>query len=309
MSKAKKELKVFRFMSQRKLAAIFSVLLLIGSIASLATNGLKFGLDFTGGSQIEVGYTQPADVNAIRKQLEGAGFPDPIVVHFGAETDVLIRMQEDSDAELGDKVIGTLRADGSEVELRRVEYVGPQVGEELRDDGGIGMLFALAVVMIYVAMRFQFKFSVGAVAALAHDVIIVLGVFSVLKIDFDLTVLAAVLAVIGYSLNDTIVVSDRIRENFRKIRKADSVEVIDISLTQTLGRTLVTSLTTLLVLLALFYFGGELIHGFSIALLVGVAIGTYSSIYVAANVLLLMNISKEDLMQVEKEGAELDEMP
>ncbi|MBB6522644.1 protein translocase subunit SecF [Pseudoteredinibacter isoporae] len=309
MSKAKKELKVIRFMSQRKLAAVFSVLLLIGSIFSLATNGLKFGLDFTGGSQIEVGYTQPANVNEIRQQLEGAGFPDPIVVHFGAETDVLIRMQEDSDAELGDKVISTLRADGSEVELRRVEYVGPQVGEELRDDGGIGMLFALAVVMIYVAMRFQFKFSVGAVAALAHDVIIVLGVFSVLQIDFDLTVLAAVLAVIGYSLNDTIVVSDRIRENFRKIRKADSVEVIDISLTQTLGRTLVTSLTTLLVLMALFYFGGELIHGFSIALLVGVAIGTYSSIYVAANVLLMMNISKEDLMQIEKEGEELDEMP
>ena len=309
MSKAKKEQKMIRFMSQRKLAAIFSVLLLIGSIASLATNGLKFGLDFTGGSQIEVGYTQPANVNAIRQQLEAAGFPDPIVVHFGAETDVLIRMQEDSDSELGDKVIDTLRADGSEVELRRVEYVGPQVGEELRDDGGIGMLFALAVVMIYVAMRFQFKFSVGAVAALAHDVVIVLGVFSVMQIDFDLTVLAAVLAVIGYSLNDTIVVADRIRENFRKIRKADSIEVIDISLTQTLGRTLVTSLTTLLVLLALFYFGGELIHGFSIALLVGVAIGTYSSIYVAANVLLLLGISKEDLMQVEKEGAELDEVP
>lgn len=309
MSKAKKEQKMIRFMSQRKLAAIFSVLLLIGSIASLATNGLKFGLDFTGGSQIEVGYTQPANVNAIRQQLEAAGFPDPIVVHFGAETDVLIRMQEDSDSELGDKVIDTLRADGSEVELRRVEYVGPQVGEELRDDGGIGMLFALAVVMIYVAMRFQFKFSVGAVAALAHDVVIVLGVFSVMQIDFDLTVLAAVLAVIGYSLNDTIVVADRVRENFRKIRKADPVEVIDISLTQTLGRTLVTSLTTLLVLVALFYFGGELIHGFSIALLVGVAVGTYSSIYVAANVLLLLGISKEDLMQVEKEGAELDEAP
>lgn len=311
MSKAKKELKVIRFMSQRKLAAIFSLLLIIGSIASLATNGLKFGLDFTGGSQIEVGYQTPADVNAIRQQLVQAGFPDPVVVHFGSETDVLIRMQEDSDAELGDKVMDTLRADGSDVELRRVEFVGPQVGEELRDDGGIGMLFALAVVMIYVAMRFQFKFSVGAVAALAHDVVIVLGVFSVLQIDFDLTVLAAVLAVIGYSLNDTIVVSDRIRENFRKIRKADSVEVIDISLSQTLGRTLVTSLTTLLVLVALFYFGGELIHGFSIALLVGVAIGTYSSIYVAANVLLMMGISKEDLMQVEveKEGAEFDEMP
>jgi preprotein translocase subunit SecF len=220
---------------------------------------------------------------------------------------------EDSkaDAKLGDKVIATLRAGGENVDLRRVEFVGPQVGEELRDDGGIGMLFALAVVMIYVAMRFQFKFSVGAVTALAHDVIIVLGFFSILQIDFDLTVLAAVLAVIGYSLNDTIVVSDRIRENFRKIRKGDATYVIDVSLSQTLGRTLVTSLTTALVLLALFFFGGELIHGFAIALLVGVVIGTYSSIYVAANVLLLMGISKEDLMEtvVEKEGADLDEMP
>jgi preprotein translocase subunit SecF len=205
--------------------------------------------------------------------------------------------------------MAALRADNTEAELRRIEFVGPQVGEELRDDGGLGMLFALAVVMVYVAMRFQFKFSVGAVAALAHDVLIVLGFFSVMKLDFDLTVLAAVLAVIGYSLNDTIVVSDRIRENFRKLRKGSSEEVINVSLTQTLGRTLITSLTTILVLLALFYFGGELIHGFSAALLVGVLVGTYSSIYVAANVLMAMNISKEDLMPPEKEGEEFDEVP
>ncbi|MCV6615554.1 MAG: protein translocase subunit SecF [Cellvibrionaceae bacterium] len=304
-----KQDRVIPFMAWRKLAMLFSALLIIGSVASLAINGLKFGLDFTGGTQIEVGYQQPANVEAIRQKLEGAGFPDPVVVHFGSETDVLVRMQQDDDSKLGDKVVATLREGGEEVELRRVEYVGPQVGEELRDDGGIGMLFALAVVMIYVAMRFQFKFSVGAVAALAHDVVIVLGIFSLLQIDFDLTVLAAVLAVIGYSLNDTIVVSDRIRENFRKVRKGEPNEIIDISLSQTLGRTLVTSFTTLLVLAALFFFGGELIHAFSIALLVGVVIGTYSSIYVAANVLLMLGISKEDLMQVEKEGAELDDMP
>lgn len=311
MTQANKAPRIIPFMAQRKVAAVFSLLLLIASIVSLSINGLKFGLDFTGGTQIEVGYEQPANVEQIRSQLEGAGFPDPIVVHFGSQTDILVRMQQDSDAKLGDKVLETLRADGSEVELRRVEFVGPQVGAELRDDGGIGMLFALAVVMMYVAIRFQIKFSVGAVAALIHDVIIVLGVFSILAIDFDLTVLAAVLAVIGYSLNDTIVVSDRIRENFRKIRKGDALYVIDVSLTQTLGRTLVTSLTTALVLLALFYFGGELIHGFAIALLIGVLVGTYSSIYVAANVLIMMNISKEDLMQVEveKEGAEFDEVP
>jgi len=311
MTQANKTPRIIPFMAQRKIAAVFSLLLLIGSIVSLSVNGLKFGLDFTGGTQIEVGYEQPANVEQIRSQLEGAGFPDPVVVHFGSQTDILVRMQQDSDAKLGDKVLETLRADGSKVELRRVEFVGPQVGAELRDDGGIGMLFALAVVMMYVAIRFQIKFSVGAVAALAHDVIIVLGVFSILAIDFDLTVLAAVLAVIGYSLNDTIVVSDRIRENFRKIRKGDALHVIDVSLSQTLGRTLVTSLTTMLVLVALFYFGGELIHGFAIALLIGVLVGTYSSIYVAANVLIAMNISKEDLIpvEVEKEGAEFDEIP
>jgi preprotein translocase subunit SecF len=301
--------KVINFMGQRKLAAIMSMLLLIGAIASLTFNGLKFGLDFTGGTQIEVGYEQSADLNKVRQQLDAAGFEGAVVVHFGAETDVLIRLQRGFESGLGDEILAALNRTGDDVELRRIEFVGPQVGEELRDDGGIGMLFALVVVMAYVAMRFQFKFSIGAVAALAHDVLIVLGFFSVMQLDFDLTVLAAVLAVIGYSLNDTIVVSDRIRENFRKLRTETPLEVINVSLSQTLGRTLITSITTAMVLLALFFFGGEIIHGFSIALLVGVLVGTYSSIYVASNVLLSMNISKEDLMLPVKEGEEFDEVP
>ncbi len=303
------EKKIVNFMGKRKLAAILSILVLIGAIASLSINGLKFGLDFTGGTQIEVGYQQPADLAQVRQQLDASGFEGAVVVYFGAETDVLIRLQRGFESGLGDEILAALNRSGESVELRRIEFVGPQVGEELRDDGGLGMLFALVVVMAYVAMRFQFKFSIGAVAALAHDVIIVLGFFSIMQLDFDLTVLAAVLAVIGYSLNDTIVVSDRIRENFRKLRTETPVEVINVSLSQTLGRTLITSLTTVLVLLALFYFGGEIIHGFSVALLVGVLVGTYSSIYVASNVLLGMNISKEDLMLPVKEGEEFDEVP
>ena len=308
------EQKVINFMGRRKLAAIFSVLLLLGAIGSLSTKGLQLGLDFTGGTQIEVGYEEPANLEVIRGQLQAAGFENAVVVHFGSETDVLVRLQrnaeEGADANLGDSVMSALsREANGNIELRRIEFVGPQVGEELRDDGGLGMMFALAVVMLYVAMRFQYKFSVGAVAALIHDVILVLGFFSVIGMDFDLTVLAAVLAVIGYSLNDTIVVSDRIRENFRKLRGMTSVEVINVSLSQTLGRTLITSLTTILVLLALFFFGGEMIHGFSTALLVGVLVGTYSSIYVAANVLLAMNIDKEDLMLPVKEGEEFEEVP
>lgn len=297
-------------MGRRKLAAIFSTILLLASIASLAVNGLQFGLDFTGGTQIEVGYEQPADLESVRQELTSAGFEGAVVVHFGSETDVLIRLQRGFSATLGDEIITALnRGAGPDVDLRRVEFVGPQVGAELRDDGGIGMLFALAVVMMYVAMRFQVKFSVGAVAALVHDVILVLGFFSLLKLNFDLTVLAAVLAVIGYSLNDTIVVSDRIRENFRKLRVGTPMEVINVSLSQTLGRTLITSLTTILVLLALFFVGGEMIHGFATALLVGVLVGTYSSIYVAANVLLALNISKEDLMPPKDDGEPIDDVP
>ncbi len=301
--------KIINFMGQRKLAAIFSLLLVLGSIVSLSTKGLVLGLDFTGGTQIEVGYQQPVPLAEVRQQLADAGFDKAIVVYFGTESDVLIRLQGEPEAGLSDKVVVALENNGRDIDLRRVDFVGPQVGEELREDGGLGMLAALMVVMLYVAIRFQYKFSIGAVLALAHDVIITLGFFSVTGLEFDLTVLAAVLAVVGYSLNDTIVVSDRIRENFRLLRVEDATCVINESLTQTLGRTLVTSLTTLLVLFALFLVGGELIHNFSVALIVGVVIGTYSSIYVASNMLLALNISREDLMPPEKEGAEFDGMP
>ncbi|MDO7654024.1 MAG: protein translocase subunit SecF [Porticoccus sp.] len=306
--------KIIDFMGQRKLAAIFSILLIVGSIVSLSTKGLVLGLDFTGGTQIEVGYSHPADLANIRSQLSDSGFDNPVVVHFGSERDVLIRLQGKPEVGLSDNVLQALgsaeqSSEDEGIDLRRVDYVGPQVGEELREDGGLGMLAALAIVMLYVAIRFQYKFSLGAVAALAHDVIITLGFFSITGMEFDLTVLAAVLAVVGYSLNDTIVVSDRIRENFRLLRVSDSKEVINESLTQTLGRTLITSLTTLLVLLALFIFGGELIHNFAIALIVGVFIGTYSSIYVAANILLGLGMTREDLLPPEKEGEEFDGLP
>jgi len=305
---AEKE-KIFNFMGPRKLLAAFSGLILLLSVASIAVNGLRFGLDFTGGSLVEVGYEQAADLNTIRTQLLDAGFEGAIVQNFGSSTDVLIRLGETHDPKLGDKVIEVLTADGLQVDLRRNEYVGAQVGEELREQGGLGLLLALGMIMVYLAFRFQFKFSLGAVLALVHDVTIVLGVFSLFQFDFDLTVLAAILAVIGYSLNDTIVVYDRIRESFRIMRTADSVEIMNASLSQTLSRTLVTSLTTVLVLIALFVFGGETIHGFAMALLLGVGVGTYSSIYVAANLLLAMNVSKEDLMPPPKEDTEVDEAP
>lgn len=304
------ELKIIKFMGYRKIAAVVSLCLVLASIASLAINQLEFGLDFTGGTLVEVGYSSPADLNDVRKTLVSAGYDSAIVVHYGSEEDVLVRLQAGYSDELGSTIVGILQNEFSgTVTLRRIEFVGPQVGDELREQGGLAMLVALLVVMVYILFRFQFKFSLGAVVALAHDVIITLGLFSIFQWEFDLTVLAALLAVIGYSLNDTIVVSDRIRENFRKIRKSPSEEVINISLSQTLGRTLVTSLTTLLVLLALFIFGGELINGFAKALIIGVVIGTYSSIYIAANVLLLLNISKEDLIIPVKEGQEYDGMP
>jgi len=303
-------LKIYNFMGPRKIAAALSVVLLVISIGSLAFNGLKLGLDFTGGSLVEVGYEQPANLNEIRDQLKSAGYDDAVVQTFGSPTDILIRLGRDHDPKLGDKVVSALQQHSDEtLTLRRNEFVGAQVGEELREQGGLGMLLALFMIMVYVAFRFQMKFSVGAVAALAHDVLIVLGFFSLFGIEFDLTVLAAVLAVIGYSLNDTIVVSDRIRENFRKMRKGTPIEIMNHSLSQTLGRTLVTSLTTLLVLVALAVFGGEMIHGFALALLVGVFIGTYSSIYVAANVLIAMGVCKEDLMPPEKDEEEVDDRP
>lgn len=297
----------FNFMALRKMMAGVSIAVLLASILSLFINQLQFGLDFTGGALIEVEYSQEKPLDEIRQTLVGAGYESAIVQTFGSPTDIMVRLQEDHTPTLGDDVLAALRSGTSaDVELMRSEFVGAQVGDELREQGGLGMLLALAIVMLYVAMRFQFKFSVGAVVALAHDVLIVLGLFSLLRLDFDLTVLAALLAVIGYSLNDTIVVSDRIRENFRKLRKGTSEEIINVSLNQTLGRTLVTSLTTLLVLLALFFFGGEMIHGFATALMIGVLVGTYSSIYVAANVLLAMNVTREDLLPPVKEEEEDD---
>ncbi len=317
------DMKVINFMGLRKASTVFSALLILVSIGSFIFNGMHFGLDFTGGTQIQVSYTQAPDLEEIRSVISDAGYSNFEVVNFRTDQDVQIRIQETGEPQEGadqgqqgdasrvaDEVVALLQANASgEVERLGSGFIGSQVGEELREQGGLGMLVALIMIMIYIALRFQFKFSVGAVAALAHDVTITLGFFSLLQIDFDLTVLAALLAVIGYSLNDTIVVSDRIRENFRMLRKSDTVELINISITQTFSRTIITSLTTLLVLLALFIFGGEMIKGFAIALIVGVVIGTYSSIYVAANVLLYMHISKEDLMPPVKEGEEIDALP
>ncbi|WP_287419671.1 protein translocase subunit SecF [Reinekea sp.] len=303
------EVKVLDFMGKRKIALFLSAVLLLVSVLSLATRGLNFGLDFTGGAQIELGFERSVDVELIRSTLVDAGYKDVAAQYFGNNTDVLIRMQEDNNPALGEEVLTLVQAMRDDVSLRRNEFVGPQVGEELANQGGIGMLVALGLVMLYIAFRFQFKFAIGAVVALVHDVVIVLGFFSLTQMAFDLTVLAAVLAVIGYSLNDTIVVSDRIRESFQTLRSNDISYLINISLTQTLGRTIITSFTTVLVLLALAVLGGEMIFAFAIALIVGVAIGTYSSIYVAANILMLMNISKEDLIPQEREQVDQDEVP
>lgn len=297
-------------MGKRKIAAAFSVALVVLSIASLLFSGLKLGLDFTGGTLVEVGYSAPVELESIRQQLENSGYSNAVVQNFGSETEVLVRLQQEYKPELGDQILAALQKDSSStITLRRSEFVGAQVGDELREQGGLGMLLALLVVMVYVAFRFQVKFSVGAVLALGHDVLITLGIFSLLGLNFDLTVLAALLAVIGYSLNDTIVVSDRIRENFRKIRKETPLSIINISLNETLSRTIITSLTTLLVLVTLFILGGELIHGFAIALIIGVVVGTYSSIYVASNILLALGINPEDLALPVKEGLEIDGMP
>ena len=302
------DMKVLNFMGMRKAALMFSAVLLLLSIGAIAVNGLKLGLDFTGGSLVEVSYEREGDINGIRNDLEVAGFQNVVVQTFGSSKDILIRLQADHDPKLGNKVLEVLKANSDQaIELRRNEFVGAQVGDELREQGGLGMLLALFMIMVYVTFRFQLKFSIGAVAALVHDVIIVLGFFAVLRLEFDLTVLAAILAVIGYSLNDTIVVSDRIRENFRKLRKETPIEVMNISLTQTLSRTIVTSLTTLLVLVVLAVFGGQMIFGFAMALIVGVLVGTYSSIYVAANALIVMNICKEDLIIPPKQDYEFVE--
>ena len=302
--------RIIDFMKLRSIATVFSVVLLLGSMATLFTNGINFGLDFTGGTLVELAYDRPANVAEVRQQLDKMGYGDAIAQEYGAATDVLIRIPGgETDAHLGDRVARQLDNQyAGNITVKRVEFVGPQVGEQLRDQGGLGMMLALALVMLYIAFRFQFKFSLGAVVALAHDSIIVLGVFSLFGLPFDLTVLAAILAVVGYSLNDTIIVYDRVRENFRKVRRGTASEIINISLSQTLGRTLATSGTTIMVLLALFFMGGDMIHGFATALLVGVGVGTYSSIYIASNMLLYMNISREDLIVPVKED-EADDMP
>jgi preprotein translocase subunit SecF len=302
--------KMINFTGMRKPAMILSAVLLIASVISLFTNGLNLGVDFTGGTVIEIGYNEPADVDKIRKQLTEAKY-DAAVQHFGTAKEVLIRIapQDGVDkSKIGDNVFALLKQTNPEILLRRVEFVGPQIGDELRDDGGTAMLLALAGILIYVTLRFEFRFSVGAIIALIHDVLITVGVFSILRIEFDLTILAAILAIIGYSLNDTIVVFDRVRENFLKLRKATTEESVNTSINQTLSRTIVTSLTTLLVLAALFYFGGKIIHGFALAMIIGVVIGTYSSIYVASSSLLMMGVTREALLPPEKEGEDQEEI-
>jgi preprotein translocase subunit SecF len=297
------------FMALRKPAMMLSSVLILISIVSLFTLKLNVGIDFTGGSIVEVGYQQVVELEPIRQALEGEGFGDAIVQHFGSANEVLIRLVPDVDkdkAELSSEIIGLLQnISETPIDVRRVDFVGPQVGEELTEDGGLAVLYALIAILIYVAFRFEYRFSLGAVAALVHDVIITLGFFSILQLDFDLSVLAAILAVIGYSLNDTIVVFDRVRENFRKIRKRTSLEVINTSINQTISRTLMTSFTTLLVLLSLFFLGGEVIHSFALALIIGVLVGTYSSIYVATTSALALGISRSDLLLPDKEGEEM----
>lgn len=301
------------FMSQRRIALIVSAVLIIVSITSLSMRGLNFGLDFTGGTLIEVGYPSVPEISRVREQLEEAGL-DSIVQTFGAATDIVVRIppteSSESSAELSTRVLTALsQGVEGEIEMRRVEFVGPQVGDELTEQGILAVIYAMVGVFLYVMFRFQWRFSVGAVAALFHDITITMGVLSLLQVEFDLTVVAAILAVVGYSLNDTIVLFDRIRENFPRYRKRSPIEVVNTSINETLSRTLMTSTTTLIVLLALFFFGGEIIHGFAFTLIAGVLVGTYSSIYVASTALLMLGVSKYDLMEVEKEGANLEARP
>ncbi|MES9942903.1 MAG: protein translocase subunit SecF [Candidatus Thiodiazotropha sp. 6PLUC2] len=299
-------------MGKRKLAVIFSGVLLLIALGAIIVRGLNLGIDFTGGTLVEVKYPQAVELAAVREALNSDGFSDAVVQHFGTSREVLVRLAPREDvesAELSDRAFKAMQSVDSNADLRRVEFVGPQVGDELTEDGGLAMLYALIGILIYVGLRFEYRFAVGSVIALIHDVLITIGFFALFQVDFDLPVLAAVLAVIGYSLNDTIVVFDRIRENFRKMRKGETVDIINTSINQTLSRTLITSGTTLLVLVALFLFGGEIIHGFALALIVGVVIGTYSSIYVASTSVISMGVSRADLMPVKKDDEIVDETP
>ena len=299
------------FLAWRKIAIIFSSIFLVLSIGSLLVKELNYGLDFTGGTLVELSYPEEANITNIRETLVDGGFNGAQVANFGSSREVLIKLPGTVSDSLGSEIVSLLSADNSDqsIDLRRIEYVGPQIGSELRDDGGTAMLIALAFMMLYIAFRFQSMFAGAAVVALVHDVIIVVGIFSLIQIEFDLTVLAALLAVIGYSLNDTIVVSDRIRENLRSAELDSTEEIINLSLNQTLGRTLITSLTTLLVLFSLYFLGGELIKNFALALIFGVVIGTYSSIYIAANALVIMGLNKDHLRVEEPENADDNPLP
>ncbi len=302
------KLPTIQFMKLKKKALIISGVLLVICLTAIVGRGLNLGIDFTGGTLIEVGYQSSADLNKVRSELGANGFGDAVVQHFGTVKDVLVRIaprEGISNVELSTQMLSILKNTSDDpVEMRRIEFVGPQIGDELVEKGGMAMLIALGCILIYVALRFEKRFALGSVAALVHDVIFTIGIFALFQLEFDLTVLAAVLAVIGYSLNDTIVVFDRVRENFRIMRKGTPEDVMNNSINQTLSRTLMTSLTTLLVLLALFVFGGELIHGFATALIIGVIVGTYSSIYIASSSALMLGVTKQDLMPPEKEGAE-----
>ncbi|MEQ8409818.1 MAG: protein translocase subunit SecF [Gammaproteobacteria bacterium] len=308
------------FMGVRKIAGTISAILVVVSIISLAVNQLNFGLDFTSGTAVRLNYSEAIDLESVNAALNNNGYDEAVVVNFGSDRDIRVLLPVDETvavtdqaaqaAEVGETIAALLRSNsGSEITLMGSDYVSAKVGAELAEQGGLGMLVALGIIMVYIAVRFQFKFSVGAVVALAHDLIITLGIFSLFRIEFNLNTLAALLAIIGYSLNDTIVVSDRIRENFRRMRKGSPLEMVNVSLNQTLGRTLITSFTTLLVLFSILFIGGEATQGFAVALIIGVVIGTYSSIYIASNVILYMNVTREDLMVPVKEGAELDEIP
>lgn len=301
------------FMRYKWQAIILSTAINLIGIGSFLIQGFNFGLDFTGGTLIELGYKEPVDLNDVRGAMEGAGFGGATVQNFGSARDVLIRLQpkgESDPAVVSDKVFQTLsQAAGGQVELRRVEFVGPQVGKDLTEQAGLAILYSLIGILIYVALRFEYRYAVGAVIATIHDVIVTIAVFSLFQIEFDLTVLAAVLAVIGYSLNDTIVIYDRIRENFRKVRKGSAEEIVNLSVNETLSRTIITSGTTFITVLALYLFGGEVISGFALALMVGIGVGTYSSIYVASASALMLGISRADMMPVKKEGETLDGLP
>ncbi|MFU8877375.1 MAG: protein translocase subunit SecF [Wenzhouxiangellaceae bacterium] len=296
------------FMARRKVALVFSAILMVASIASLGVRGLNFGLDFTGGTLIEFGFPEAPDLGDIRSGLGEAGYENYTVQNFGTARDIVVRLPAEVAAEEGADIstaaIEAMSRIDAGVDVRRVEFVGPQIGAELANQGGLAMLYALVGILLYVSFRFQWRFAVGSVAALMHDVLIVLGLLSLFQVSFDLTVVAALLATIGYSLNDTIVVYDRLRENFRTKRKGSAVDLTNLSINQMLSRTVMTSMTTLLVLIALFYFGGEIIHAFAYTLIMGVIVGTYSSIFIASNAAIVLGVSRQDLMPVEKEGAD-----